>query len=395
MEDKLLVNLISEFQSIFEHKAERMFFAPGRVNLIGEHTDYNGGYVFPCTISNGTYGVMSQRNDQEVHVYSLNFPDKGMISFNLDQLAYQATHDWANYVKGMLLYLQEMCEPLSNGMNLLIYGNIPNGAGLSSSSSLEMLIGEMVNVVYQLGIDKVSLIKMGQKVENQYLGVNTGIMDQFAIAMGQEDKAIYLNTNTLDYELIPAEFGKHKLLIMNTNKRRELADSKYNERRQQCEEALRRLQSELEIETLCDLDEELFEAHRHLINDSILEARAKHAIYENQRAKLACDKLKHHDIEGFGQLMNASHESLRLDYDVTGKELDCLVHNAWNIPSVKGARMTGAGMGGCAIALVEENSLEEVIKQIQRHYREEIGYDASFYVASIGPGTKELLYDSI
>ena len=390
MEEDIVKDLHHHFLRVFNLVAERLFFSPGRVNLIGEHTDYNGGHVFPCTISNGTYGLLRQRDDLDVNVYSLNFEEKGIISLTLNQLEYAKEDNWANYVKGMLLYIQKEKGTLDHGFDLLVYGDIPNGAGLSSSSSLEMLIGVLVNEVYNLGFTKVELIKMGQRVENQYLGVNTGIMDQFAIAMGQEDKAIYLNTHTLNYELIPAEFEDNKLLIMNTNKRRELADSKYNERRSQCEEALRRLQLQLDIQSLGEIDEETFETNRHLIADPILEARAKHAVYENQRTKQAADCLIHHDLVAFGRLMNASHVSLRDDYDVTGKELDCLVEASWKEEKVLGARMTGAGMGGCAIALVKEDAIEQVIDRIQKKYNEEIGYDASFYVASIGPGTKEL-----
>lgn len=386
-----LDNLKNEFQQLFDTNAEKSFFSPGRVNLIGEHTDYNGGHVFPSAITIGTYGLASLRDDQLVKCYSTNFPEKGIIEFSLNNLVFDKEDNWANYVKGMIKFVQEETKELQTGFNLLIEGNIPNGAGLSSSASLELLVGIALEKLYNLSIERVQLVKIGQKVENKFMGVNSGIMDQFAIGMGQADQAIFLDVNDLSYELVPADFGDYRILIMNTNKRRELADSKYNERRSQCEEALKRLQTELNIQTLGELDNESFEANRHLIDDKILEKRAKHAVYENTRTVSAKQALQTGDLESFGNLLNESHISLRDDYDVTGKELDTLVELAWKSDDVLGARMTGAGMGGCAIALIKESAIEEVTQTIEKEYTQAIGYAPSFYIAQVGDGAKELV----
>lgn len=390
--NSIVAMLADKYKEIFSTSKElRSFFSPGRVNLIGEHTDYNGGHVFPSSITQGTYGVADKREDREVHCYSMNFEEQGVIVFNLDDLSYVEADSWTNFVKGMLKYLIEAGHQIDTGFNVLIYGNIPNGAGLSSSASLELLIGVIAEKLFALTLERLDLIKIGQKTENQFMGVNSGIMDQFAIGMGSKDMAIFLNTNTLDYELVPADFGDNIILIMNTNKRRVLADSKYNQRRSECEEALRRLQTELDIQSLGELTEAEFEANRSLINDEVLERRAKHAVYENIRTLLAKEVLSKGDLNGFGQLLNQSHISLRDDYEVTGIELDTLVAAAWEQAGVLGARMTGAGMGGCAIALVNVNQVEEVKAAIQAAYTDKIGYLAEFYVAQIGEGAKELV----
>lgn len=383
--------LFKKFVEIFKVEDQvRLFFSPGRINLIGEHTDYNGGNVFPAAITFGTYGVVREREDHWVRLYSENFPDKGIIEFSLDALEYDTAHNWANYPKGMIRYIQENFGTLRNGFDLLIHGNIPNGAGLSSSASIEMLMGVILDEVYNLKIDRVELVKLGQKVENKFIGVNSGIMDQFAIGMGKENCGILLDCQTLTYEYAPLNLENHKIIIMNTNKRRELADSKYNERRAQCEEALHRLQAKLNIEALGSLTEEQFEAHRELIGDELLEKRAKHAVYENARTIKALTALKEGNLAYFGELMNASHTSLKDDYEVTGIELDTLVSAAWSQEGTVGARMTGAGFGGCAIALVDKKCVDLFIKEVGESYKERIGYEATFYVASIGDGTKEL-----
>ncbi len=383
--------LFNKFVEIFKVEDQvRLFFSPGRINLIGEHTDYNGGNVFPAAITFGTYGVVREREDRLVRLYSENFPDKGIIEFSLDALEYDTAHNWANYPKGMIRYVQESFGALRNGFELLIHGNIPNGAGLSSSASLEMLMGVILDEVYNLKIARVELVKLGQKVENKFIGVNSGIMDQFAIGMGKENCGILLDCQTLTYEYAPLNLENHKIIIMNTNKRRELADSKYNERRAQCEEALHRLQAKLNIEALGSLTEEQFEANRELIGDELLEKRAKHAVYENARTIKALTALKDENLAYFGELMNASHTSLKDDYEVTGIELDTLVSAAWSQEGTIGARMTGAGFGGCAIALVDKNCVDLFIKEVGESYKERIGYEATFYVASIGDGTKEL-----
>lgn len=382
-------DLKEKFESVFKEKPDRVFFSPGRVNLIGEHIDYNGGHVFPCAISLGTYGLVSMRTDDQVACYSLNFEADGVRTFSTKVIHYQADQTWLNYISGTVHLMQEQAGRAVRGFNLLIQGDIPNGAGLSSSASLELLVAYIANQTSQLGLSRLELVKVGQAVENQFIGVNTGIMDQFAVAMGQENEALFLDVNTLEFDRVPADFGEYALLIMNTNKRRELADSKYNERRVECEEALARLQKILEIKHLGDLDVETFEANRHLIADPILEARAKHAVYENQRTLQARAALMDHDIEQFANLLNQSHQSLKEDYQVTGIELDTLVQAAWDHAAVLGARMTGAGMGGCAIALVQKEYLDQVQTEIAQAYQQKIGYAPSFYLAEVGSGTCE------
>ena len=382
-------DLKEKFESVFKEKPDRVFFSPGRVNLIGEHIDYNGGHVFPCAISLGTYGLVSMRTDDQVACYSLNFEADGVRTFSTKAIHYQADQTWLNYISGTVHLMQEQAGRAVRGFNLLIQGDIPNGAGLSSSASLELLVAYIANQTSQLGLSRLDLVKVGQAVENQFIGVNTGIMDQFAVAMGQENEALFLDVNTLEFDRVPADFGEYALLIMNTNKRRELADSKYNQRRAECEEALARLQKTLDIKHLGDLDVETFEANRHLIADPILEARAKHAVYENQRTLQARAALMDHDIEQFASLLNQSHQSLKEDYQVTGIELDTLVQAAWDHAAVLGARMTGAGMGGCAIALVQKEYLDQVQTEIAQAYQQKIGYAPSFYLAEVGSGTCE------
>lgn len=382
--------LYSQFEAIFGYSGERAFFAPGRINLIGEHTDYNGGRVFPCAITQGTYAIVSKRDDRTVGCYSMNFEAEGVVRFELDELVNLPEDGWTNYVKGVIKYVMEAGFSIPQGFDILVYGNIPNGSGLSSSASLELLVGITLANLFDLSIDRIDLIKIGKQVENHFIGVNSGIMDQFAIGMGRKDQAIYLDTNTLEYELVPAAFGDNVILIMNTNKRRELVKSNYNERRSQCEEALRRLQEVVQIQALGELSSEQFEEFRHAIGDDILEKRAKHAVYENERTKLAKEALTSGNLEEFGRLLNASHISLRDDYEVTGEELDTLVHAVWQQPGVLGARMTGAGMGGCAIALVQRDAVEAVKSAIQSIYEATIGYSASFYIAEVGDGAKAL-----
>nr|WP_257987992.1 galactokinase [Bacillus sp. V33-4] len=380
-----------KFQEIFSQgrNEARIFFSPGRINLIGEHTDYNGGHVFPCAITFGTYGIARKRDDRQIRVYSMNFEDTGVIEFTLDDLDYDKKHSWANYPKGMIRYLQEAGWKLSSGLEVLVYGNIPNGAGLSSSASIEMLIGVAVNEMFDLNVQRLDLVKLGKKVENEFIGVNSGIMDQFAIGMGKENCGILLDCNTLKYEYAPFNLTDYKIIIMNTNKRRELADSKYNERRSECETALGQLKKAAPIDSLGELTEKEFEAIKHLITDEVLQRRAKHAVFENQRTLQAMKALKDSDLAEFGRLMNASHRSLRDDYEVTGTELDTLVEAAWKHEGTIGARMTGAGFGGCAIAIVANERVDEFISQAGSEYKEKIGYHATFYVASIGDGAKE------
>lgn len=385
------MNLKESFVKVFEYKGEtREFFSPGRVNLIGEHTDYNGGNVFPCALSFGTYGIIALRNDKKVRMYSLNFENVGIVEFDLENIAYDKSHDWVNYPKGVIDVLTKKGYEIEQGFDVLVYGNIPNGAGLSSSASLELLIGVMMDTIFKLNIDRVELVKIGQEAENKFIGVNCGIMDQFAIGMGKTNKAILLDCNTLEYSYSEIDLKDEILVIGNTNKRRGLADSKYNERRSQCEEALKDLQSELDIKALGELSIETFEKYKHLIKDEINAKRAKHAVYENQRTLFAKEALEKGDLVKFGKLMNESHISLRDDYEVTGIELDTLVSLAWSQEGTLGSRMTGAGFGGCTISLVKKDNVENFIKVVGEEYKNKIGYEASFYIAEIGNGTTEI-----
>lgn len=382
--------LNTKFAEIFGPKETTQYFSPGRINLIGEHTDYNGGHVFPASITYGTYGVAAPREDTKVLVYSTNFEDIGVITFDLNDLTYAKKDNWANYVKGMVLKLKEAGHTIDHGFDLLVEGTIPNGAGLSSSASLELLVGVMLEDLFNLDTDRLELVKTGKKVENEFIGVNSGIMDQFAIGFGDVDQAILLDTNTLKYEMVPVKLDGYAVVIMNTNKRRELADSKYNERRSECEEALARLQKQLDIQSLGDLDEATFEANTALIGDNTLIRRARHAVTENQRTLEAKAELVQGNLETFGKLLNASHYSLRHDYEVTGIELDTLVDAAQAQDGVLGARMTGAGFGGCAIALVKEKNIPVFKNNVYDDYMKTVGYAPDFYVAHIGSGTTKI-----
>lgn len=389
-------NLVNEFQSIFKHtEAPRTFFAPGRINLIGEHTDYNGGHVFPASISFGTYALATSRKDQKLRFYSINMSDKGIIECDLNDLAYDEAHDWANFPKGMIKYMHESGFNISNGMDILFYGDIPNSAGLSSSASIEMVTGVLLERLFNLTINRVKMIQLGQKVENEYIGVNSGIMDQFAIGKGKKNHGLLLNCQTLDYSYAPIELANHVIMIIHTNKQRTLAGSKYNERRAQCEQALADLQKELAIESLGDLTQEQFEQHKHLITDDINQKRAKHAVYENIRTLEALKQLRQGHLDKFGLLMNESHKSLQYDYEVTGIELDTIVETAWAQSGVVGARMTGAGFGGCAIAIVEKDQINSFKENVNNIYSKKIGYDAAFYTAAIGDGAKEITEECV
>ena len=386
--DKKVIN--DKFTEIFGEQAESTFFSPGRINLIGEHTDYNGGHVFPCAISLGTYGAARKREDNKLRFYSANFEDLGIIETSLDDLKYDKKDNWVNYAKGMIYFLKETGHDVDKGMDIFIEGNIPNGSGLSSSASLEMLIGVIAQELFNLDIDRVDLVKLGMETENKFIGVNSGIMDQFAVGMGKQNQAILLDTNTLEYSYAPVDMGNNVIVIMNTNKRRELADSKYNERRSECETAVGELQAKLDINTLGELDAQTFDEYAYLIEDENRLKRARHAVWENQRTMQAQAALEEGDLEKFGRLVNASHVSLEHDYEVTGIELDTLAHTAWKQEGVLGARMTGAGFGGCGIAIVDKDKVEAFKENVGKVYTEKIGYAPAFYIAEIADGTKVL-----
>ncbi|RMI79213.1 galactokinase [Streptococcus iniae] len=379
--------LQAAFQSIFAEEAQGLYFSPGRINLIGEHTDYNGGHVFPAAITLGTYGAARKRDDRNCRFYSANFKEVGIIEISLDQLVFDKKDNWTNYAKGVIAFLQEAGHTIDSGFDLYVDGNIPNGSGLSSSASLELLVGIVCEDLFQLKLDRLDLVKIGKQTENQFIGVNSGIMDQFAIGMGADKKAIYLDTNTLAYDLVPLDLGEHVIVIMNTNKRRELADSKYNERRAECEKALEELKTLLDIDTLGQLDADTFDQYAYLIKDSNCMKRARHAVLENQRTAKARKALEAGELEVFARLVNASHVSLEHDYQVTGIELDTLVHTAWQQEGVLGARMTGAGFGGCAIAIVAKDKVDSFKERVAKTYTEIIGYAPTFYMAEVAKGS--------
>lgn len=368
----------------------RAFFAPGRVNLIGEHTDYNGGHVFPCALTIGTYAVARKRNDRKLRFFSMNFEHLGIIESSLDELKPMKEAGWTNYPKGVMWAFGERGMHLDCGLDILLNGNIPNGSGLSSSASVEVVTGFILKSLYGFDVSNQDLALIGQFSENNFNGVNCGIMDQFAIAMGKKDNAIFLDTATLEYEYAPVKLQGAKIVISCSNKKRGLGSSKYNERRSECEMALSEIQSGMGIKTLGDLTEEQFESVKMAIKDEDRRKRAKHAVYENQRTIKAVEALKANDIALFGQLMNESHVSLRDDYEVTGEELDTLVEAAWKIDGVIGSRMTGAGFGGCTVSIVKDEAVDRFIDQVGKTYKETIGYAADFYVVEIGPGPCEL-----
>ncbi len=368
----------------------RAFFAPGRVNLIGEHTDYNGGHVFPCALTIGTYAVARKRNDRKLRFFSMNFEHLGIIESSLDELKPMKEAGWTNYPKGVMWAFGERGMHLDCGLDILLNGNIPNGSGLSSSASVEVVTGFILKSLYGFDVSNQDLALIGQFSENNFNGVNCGIMDQFAIAMGKKDNAIFLDTATLEYEYAPVKLQGAKIVISCSNKKRGLGSSKYNERRSECEMALSEIQSGMGIETLGDLTEEQFESVKMAIKDEDRRKRAKHAVYENQRTIKAVEALKANDITLFGKLMNESHVSLRDDYEVTGEELDTLVEAAWKIDGVIGSRMTGAGFGGCTVSIVKDEAVDRFIDQVGKTYKETIGYAADFYVVEIGSGPCEL-----
>lgn len=383
--------IYKRFQEIFGAEGEiGVYFAPGRVNLIGEHTDYNGGHVFPCALTIGTYGAVRKRNDNKLRFYSMNFEHLNVIESSLDDLTPRKNAGWTNYPKGVMWALREKGYEIPCGIDLMLFGNIPNGSGLSSSASVEVLTGYILNDLFDLGISNQDLALLGQFSENNFNGVNCGIMDQFAIAMGKKDHAIFLDTADLSFEYAPIKLEGAKIVISCSNKKRGLGDSKYNERRAECEKALEEIQQKVKVDSLGDLSEEQFEEVKDAIKDATRQKRAKHAVYENQRTIKAVQALKANDIELFGKLMNASHVSLRDDYEVTGIELDTLVEEAWKVDGVIGSRMTGAGFGGCTVSIVKDDAVDTFIEKVGTAYKAAIGYAADFYVVQIGDGPAKL-----
>lgn len=389
------MEIIAEMKRVFTEKfgrgAEAAYFSPGRVNLIGEHTDYNGGHVFPCAISLGTYAVAAKRSDAQVRLYSMNIKKAGIVTVPSAQgLSYEAAHDWANYPLGVIRMLEEAGYPVSTGLDIVFYGTLPNGAGLSSSASIEVLMAVILDDMFGWGLDRITLVKLAQKAENKFVGVNCGIMDQFAVGMGKTDCAILLDCNTLEYRYSKLDLQDCSIVITNTNKKHSLGASKYNERRSQCESALKELQQVKSIQALGELTNEEFDALAERITDPVERRRARHAVCENQRTLQAVAALERNDVAEFGRLMNASHVSLRDDYEVTGEELDTLAELAWQQDGVIGSRMTGAGFGGCTVSIVKNEAIPAFEENIRSAYTKKIGYAPDFYVANIADGARKL-----
>ena len=383
-----LSNLKIKFDKLYGKDNIDIFFSPSRVNLIGEHIDYNGGHVLPCALQLGTYGCVRKRSDNKVRLASENFDLK--VEIEINNLKYEKAFGWANYPMGVIYFMKEKGYDVG-GMDILVSGNIPNGAGLSSSASLELLIAEMINYIYNNGeIPKIELIKISQRAENEFVGVKCGIMDQFAVAMGKENSAILLDCDSLKYKYIDMNTNNYQIVIMNTNKRRELNESKYNERREECEKALSILNKYTKIDNLCQLKVEEFEELEKYIVEENIKNRTRHVVYENQRVLRASDYLESGNMEGLGQLFRESHYSLKELYEVTGLHLDTLVQAALNHNSCVGARMTGAGFGGCAIALVENDSIDDFIYEVGTTYNKKTGHKADFYITGIDNGVRKL-----
>ncbi len=382
--------LLDRFIEIFgENKASvpGVFFSPGRVNLIGEHTDYNGGYVFPCALDFGTYLVIRKNGTNNLNFATTNFKDRGQVS--LSEPLIKHDNHWYNYPLGVVDQFMKKGARFE-GLDFLFSGEIPNGAGLSSSASIETVTAFALNVIFNLGEDRIDIVKLSQMAENLFVGVNCGIMDQFAVTMGKENHAIFLNCATLEYELVPLVMDGYSLIISNTNKRRGLSDSKYNERRSECEAAVEMLGKEQELENLSQISYTRFMELKRLISSETVFQRAKHVISENKRVTDAITALRYNDLVSFGQLMNASHDSLRDDYEVTGKELDTLTEEARKVPGVLGSRMTGAGFGGCTVSLVRSDAVDTFREEVGKNYTRRTGLTADFYIANVGDGTKQI-----
>ncbi|MBE5844257.1 MAG: galactokinase [Butyrivibrio sp.] len=380
-------DVLEGFEKVFgKNDNVKAYFAPGRVNLIGEHTDYNGGHVFPCALTIGTYGAAAKRDDRKMRFFSMNFENSRVIEASLDDLESSKTAGWTAYPVGVVWAFEKRGFKLDKGFDMCIFGNIPNGSGLSSSASLEVLTGFIIRDLFGFDVTNQDLALIGQYSENNFNGCNCGIMDQFASAMGKENNAIFLDTSDLSFEYAPITLKGAKIVIANTNKKHKLTDSQYNARRSACEKALEELQAVVDIKGLGDLTPEEFEKHKDAIKDDDRRTKAKHAVYENQRTLDAVKALKAGDLEKFGQLMKESHISLRDDYDVTGIELDTLAEEAWKIPGVIGSRMTGGGFGGCTVSIVKDEAVEEFKEKVGKAYKDKIGYDATFYTVEIGSG---------
>lgn len=395
MNTDLIEKIRETFREIFRREAEGIYFAPGRINLIGEHTDYNGGHVLPCAIPSGTYGAIALRNDRRLRLYSLNFSETGVCELSLDELAPGRTDQWTAYPEGTVWAMgRRMGELPGCGADIVFAGDVPAGSGLSSSASIEVLTGLMIKEAYgQADLSGAELARIAQYGENNYNGVKCGIMDQFASAMGKKDRAIYLDTDSLDYEMVPLELGEAKLVITNSRVKHSLVSSAYNDRRRECGEALREFRSLpalADVQDLCSISEEDFETYGECISDEVLRMRAEHVIREEARTGKAAETLKRGDTAAFGMLMNQSHESLRDKYQVSCPEIDLLTELAWEFPGTLGSRITGGGFGGCTISLVRDNGVDEFIERVGNGYREKFGRMPDFYVVQACEGARKL-----
>lgn len=369
----------------------REYFSPGRVNLIGEHTDYNGGHVFPCALTIGTFGIMRKRDDNIMQFSSANIKCNQVVRVDISDLSYKKEYGWANYPLGIVWAFNEKGISLNQGFDMVIWGNIPNGSGLSSSASVEVLMGKMLVDLYEIDdISMLDLALIGQYSENNFNGCNCGIMDQFAVAMGKKDCAMFLDTNDLSYKYANVKLPDAKIVIINSKVKHSLVDSAYNERREQCTKALELLKTVVDIQSLGDLDIEKFEANKYVITDKTVQNRAKHAVYENQRTIQAVEALENNDIEKFGKLMNESHISLRDDYEVSCKEVDILVELAWETEGVIGSRITGGGFGGCTVSIVRNDAVDKLSDHVRKEYKERTGKNPEIYIVDIGDGAKRI-----
>lgn len=383
--------VLRKFEEVYGDAAGvSVYFAPGRVNMIGEHTDYNGGHVFPCALTIGTYAAVKKRTDRKLRFYSMNFDSLGIIESSLDDLVPSDKAGWTNYPKGVMWAFAGRGMKMDCGLDIVLNGNIPNGSGLSSSASLEVLTGYFLKDLYGFEVTNIDLAKIGQYSENNFNGMNCGIMDQFASAMGKKDHAIFLDTADLSYQYAPLVLDGAKIVVTNSNVKHSLVNSEYNVRRSECEKALQELQTVININGLGDLTEEEFEAHKSAIKDEVRIKRAKHAVYENQRTIRAVDALKNNNLQLFGELMNASHVSLRDDYQVSCEEIDVLVEEAWKVDGVIGSRITGGGFGGCTVSIVKDDALEQFQEKVGAAYKERVGKTADFYVVEIGDGPRKM-----
>ncbi len=382
-------NLKEEFFRLYGDRASEpvLFYSPGRVNLIGEHTDYNGGYVFPCALDFGTYLLVRRSSGQEIRMNSLNFPGEVAVPVALNYMPIPKS--WTNYPVGVIneFARKGIGAP---AIEMLFTGDIPNGAGLSSSASIEMVTAVAMNELTGAGLEMMEMVKMAQKAENGFVGMNCGIMDQFAVGFGKANHAINLNCDTLEYIYAPFNLGNRRLVITNTNKRRGLTDSKYNERRAECDRAVELISARRPIRNLSELNVSDMWMIDDYITDPVIRKRARHVISENGRTIAAIKALENNDIELLGKLMNESHDSLCSDYEVTGTELDTLVYEGRKLPGVVGTRMTGAGFGGCTVSIIESVHVDGFISMLGEIYTAKTGLVADFYLPGIGDGARRV-----